>query len=395
MKAGFIGLGNMGGAIARRLARSGFAVTGCDMSEQVLAEFDEPGTSRTNDPLQAADGAAMLGICVRTDAQLRAVAGDGRLFAAMAPGGLVMLHSTVAPGLARELAQVAAQHGIGFVDVGVSGGPQAAEAGSLALFVGGEPHDIDRARPWLDAIGKVFALGGVGRGQEGKLLNNLVSLANYATTLAVLDVGEAMGFDRDQLAESFLAGSAQSFGMVVAPPMIRAGTDAPRRAAEIRALAELLRKDLTHGSELDVDAPAALGSLVTAGEALITRLTRAAAEQEGGPVPADPDRMADAYFAAIRARDIDALVALFASDATLKFPDGRTAEGADAVRHLYSTAFAAGWPTPTPGARIATPTTILVEVAAISGSGSEARTANLYRFDRAGLIRELSIYMQG
>jgi len=395
VKVGFIGLGNMGGAIARQLARSGFTVTGCDVSEQVLAGFDEPGTSRTGDPLEAAADAAMLGICVRTDAQLSALAGDGRLFAAMAPGGLVMMHSTVAPGLARALAQVAAQHGIGFVDVGVSGGAQAAATGSLALFVGGEPHNIDRARPWLDAIGTVFALGPVGRGQEGKLLNNLVSLANYSTALAALDLGEAMGFDREQLAEAFLAGSAQSFGMAVAPGMIRAGADASPRAAEIRDLAELLRKDLIHGSELEADAPAALSSIVATGEALIARLTRAAAEQEGGPVPADPDRMADAYFAAIHARDIDALVALFASDATLKFPDGRTAEGAEAIRHLYSTAFAPGWPTPTPGARIATPTTILVEVAAISGSGSEARTANLYRFDRAGLIRELSIYMQG
>jgi 3-hydroxyisobutyrate dehydrogenase len=76
VKVGFIGLGNMGGAIARQLARSGFAVTGCDVSEQVLAGFDEPGTSRTGDPLEAAADAAMLGICVRTDAQLSALAGD-------------------------------------------------------------------------------------------------------------------------------------------------------------------------------------------------------------------------------------------------------------------------------------------------------------------------------
>src|SRR6185369_6698466 len=100
MKAGFIGLGDMGAGIARRLARSGFAITGCDVAPAVLAAFDEPGTTRTAEPLEAARGAAMLGICVRTDTQLESLAGDGRLFAAMAPGGLVMLHSTISPELA-------------------------------------------------------------------------------------------------------------------------------------------------------------------------------------------------------------------------------------------------------------------------------------------------------
>ena len=138
-KAGFIGLGSMGAPIARRLARCGFEVIGCDVSDEMLAAFDEPGTRRTRDPIEAARESKLLGICVRTDAQLEGLTGDGRLFDALGRGGTVILHSTVSPDLARSLAARAAERGIGFVDVGVSGGGPAAIEGQLSLFVGAEP----------------------------------------------------------------------------------------------------------------------------------------------------------------------------------------------------------------------------------------------------------------
>ena len=142
MKAGFIGLGSMGAPIARRLARCGFKVTGCDISPPMLEAFDEPATARSADPIATALGVTMLGICVRTDEQLEDLAGDGRLFEALGHGGLVFLHSTVSPQLARKLATKAKEYGVGFVDVGVSGGGPAAIEGKLSLFVGGEDDDV-------------------------------------------------------------------------------------------------------------------------------------------------------------------------------------------------------------------------------------------------------------
>lgn len=163
-KVGFIGLGSMGAPIARRLARCGFAVTGCDVSPEMLEAFDEPETRRSADPLETAAGSDLLGICVRTDEQLENLLGDGKLLAAMPEGGIVILHSTVSPDLARKLANLAKEHGIGFVDVGVSGGGPAAIEGQLSLWVGGEDADVEKARPWLEAIGKHVAhLGPVGR----------------------------------------------------------------------------------------------------------------------------------------------------------------------------------------------------------------------------------------
>ena len=94
----------MGAPIARRLARSGFSVIACDILPATLQAFDEPDTSREPDPLAAARQAKLVGICVRTDEQLEQVAGGGALFDAVGDGGLVILHSTVAPELARHLA---------------------------------------------------------------------------------------------------------------------------------------------------------------------------------------------------------------------------------------------------------------------------------------------------
>ncbi|HET9629373.1 MAG TPA: NAD(P)-binding domain-containing protein, partial [Novosphingobium sp.] len=379
MKAGFIGLGDMGSGIVRRLARSGFALTGCDVSDQVLATFDEPGVTLTADAMDAARDADMLGICVRTDDQLRSVLGDGRLFAAMAHGGLVMLHSTVSPDLARELAATAREHGVGLVDVGVSGGSVAALAGTLALFVGAGPDDLERARPWLDAIGKVFPLGGPGRGQEGKLLNNLVSIANYGAALAILDMADALGIDRAEILAAFEAGSAQSYALRVAPGFVRARGDVPDPAAQIRDLHDLLAKDLHHGVDLPADAPVARATMLAAGEVLLARLRRAAAEVAGHRPPRSADAVADAYFAAVLGRNLEDLIALFAEDAVLAFPTGQVFNGREAIRDCYTRAFSGGWPSPAPGRRLSSHDGVAVEVAALAPSGATVRTCNVYR----------------
>lgn len=395
VKAGFIGLGSMGAPIARRLARCGFEVIGCDVSEDMLAAFDEPGTVREPDPLATARKSDMLGICVRTDAQLEQLAGDGRLFEALGDGGVAILHSTVSPGLAQRLAATAKDYGVGFVDVGVSGGGPAAIEGQLSLFVGGDDADVERARPWLEAIGKTLShLGPVGRGQEGKLLNNLISIANYGMSAAILDVAVDMGFDRQQLIDAFMAGSAQSFALKVGPGLVqpREGPGAP---GTFQGLHDLLKKDVDHCRDLPVSETAALSGLLAACDVMLARIRRAAAEAEGHPRPADPSTTVDGYFAAIRAKDIDALMALYAEDATFTLPTGKTASGKAAIRETHLGVFAAASPYPTPVARIVGGDAIAVEVEAALPDGSVRQTTNIYRFDEGGKIRSLGVYMRG
>jgi len=383
----------MGAPIARRLARCGFDVTGCDVSPETLAAFDEPGCKRDADPLQTARNSDLLGICVRTDAQLEALIDGGALYEALGAGGTVILHSTVAPELAARLAELAEQCGVGFVDVGVSGGGPAAIEGQLSLFVGGSDEDIARARPWLDAIGKHLAhLGPVGRGQEAKLLNNLISVANYGMSAAIIDIGVDMGFDHQQLTDALMAGSAQSFALGVGPRMVlpRTGVGAP---STFMGLHDLLKKDVDHAWELPTGEVAARDSLVAAARFMLARILRARAESEGQTVARDPNVTVDAYFAAVRAKDIDALMALYADDATFALPNGKAFTGKKAIRATHQMVFDSGSPYPQPGERFVSPNGIVVEIEAHLPDGTVRQTTNHYRFAADGRIALLKVYM--
>jgi 3-hydroxyisobutyrate dehydrogenase len=269
MKVGFVGLGMLGAPIARRIARSGFSLVACDINPKALAAFDEPGTVREGNPVAAASQADVLCVCVRTDQDLKSLVGDGSLFAALGQGGLFIIHSTVDPGLCRRLADTAKTYRVDLVDAGVSGGGAAALAGECSIFAGGDEAAFDRAKPLLVSYGKsVVHLGPVGRGMEAKLLNNLVSIANYGLSAAILDLGESLNFDREQLRQALMAGSAEGFALRAVPGLLR-----PEGAGALR---ELLKKDVDHARTLAPRDDVAMATLMPAAQAMLDRLTRAA-----------------------------------------------------------------------------------------------------------------------
>ena len=264
MKIGYIGLGSLGAPIARRIARSGFALSVYDIVPAAMAAFDEPGVTRAADPLGVAAACEQLCVCVRTDADLEALVGDGSLFAALGAGGLLIVHSTVAPELCQTLAERAEAYGVALIDCGVSGGAPAALEGKLSIYVGGEDAAVARAKALLDCLGTFHHLGAVGRGMQGKLLNNLISIANYGMSAHILDLGEHLGFDRAQLHELLMAGSAQSFALRVVPGFVE-----PERLENMRTL---LGKDVEHARHLaDPDLPA-MRALIPAAQSMIDLL---------------------------------------------------------------------------------------------------------------------------
>jgi 3-hydroxyisobutyrate dehydrogenase len=154
-------------------------------------------------------------------------------------------------------------------DAGVSGGGPAALTGELSIFVGGDKEAFDRAQPLLSSYGKsVVHLGPVGRGMEAKLLNNLVSVANYGLSAAILDLGERLNFDREQLRQALMAGSAQGFALRAVPGLLR-----PEGASALR---ELLKKDVDHARMLAPSDDVAMATLMPAAQAMLDRLSRAA-----------------------------------------------------------------------------------------------------------------------
>lgn len=269
MKVGFVGLGSLGDGMARRLARTGFELTACDINPATLAAFDEPGAAREADPIRTAEQVEALCVCVRMDADVKALTADGALFKALGDGGLFIIHSTVAPELCQELETQAKAYGVSVLDAGVSGGSPAALRGELSIYVGGEAAAVERGRQVLDAYGKsVLHLGPSGRGMQGKLLNNLVSIANYGMAAAILDLGEKLDFDREQLRQALMAGSADGFALRAVVGLLR-----PEAAEPMR---QLLGKDLAHARELAPESDVSMAALVQAAESMIARLGRAA-----------------------------------------------------------------------------------------------------------------------
>ena len=272
LKVGYIGLGALGGPIARRIGQSGFPLTIYDVCPAAIEANAGPGVTRAASSLEVAEACEALCLCVRTDQDVIDVVAGGALFAALGKGGLLIIHSTIDPELCRSLAEQAEAHGVSVIDCGVSGGSPAALEGKLSIYVGGADEAVAKAKPLLDCLGTFRHLGAVGRGMQGKLLNNLISIANYGMSAHILDLGEHLGFDRAQLHELLMAGSAQSFALKVVPGFVQ-----PERLENIRTL---LGKDVEHARHLaDADLPA-MKALIPAAESMIELL---AARQHAQP----------------------------------------------------------------------------------------------------------------
>ena len=270
MQIGYIGLGSLGGPIARRLADTGHAMTVYDIMPEAMAALADTGAAMAPDPLAVARAADVLCLCVRTDQDVIDVVQDGALFDALGREGLLVIHSTISPELCVALARQAAAYGVGIVDCGVSGGAPAVADGKLSIFAGGSDEAMNKVRPMLECLGTCNHLGPVGRGMQGKLLNNLISIANYGLAAHILDLGEHLGFDRETLHRSLMAGSAQSFALRVVPGFVQ-----PDRAGN---LGSLFAKDVEHCRSLaNADLPA-MQALLPAAQSMIELLGRRAAE---------------------------------------------------------------------------------------------------------------------
>lgn len=264
MKVGYIGLGTLGGPIARRIAQSGFELTIFDVFPLAIEANAEDGVAKAASSLEVAAACEALCLCVRTDADVVDVVAGGKLFEVLGQGGLLIIHSTIDPRLCQTLADQAAPYGVSVIDCGVSGGGPAALEGKLSIFVGGDAEAVARAKPLLDCLGTFRHLGPVGRGMQGKLLNNLISIANYGMSAHILDLGEHLGFDRGQLHEMLMAGSAQSFALKVVPGFVQ-----PERLENLRTL---LGKDVEHARHLTDPELPAMKALIPAAQSMIDLL---------------------------------------------------------------------------------------------------------------------------
>ena len=226
MTIGFIGLGNMGGAIARRiLAANELCVY--DLNQGAVEEFRRAGAAAAASPRELAEGCGTVLTCLPTSAEVRSVIfDDDGLLAGLAPGAVIADMTTGDPVATRAMAAALEDRDIMLVDAPVSGGPQGAEQGTLAIMVGGPGPVFERLRPLFEAVSpNIFHVGGVGNGHTMKLVNNVISAGTRAITFEAVALGVKNGLDPAVCIGVLQKSSGRSFATdVTFPKFILSGT---------------------------------------------------------------------------------------------------------------------------------------------------------------------------
>jgi 2-hydroxy-3-oxopropionate reductase len=208
---GFIGLGVMGGRMARRLIEHGHQLIVHDINAAALRTFVKLGARAAGSPREVADRARTVLISLPTPQIAREVAlGDNGIIRGRAVKTFVDL-STNGSIVEKQIAKALAARGIETVDAPVSGGAAGAAKGTLAVMVAGKPHVIAGVRDLLDVFGKVFEVGRQpGQGQTMKLLNNLLSTTALAITSEAFVAGVKAGLDPDMMIAVINAGTGRN-----------------------------------------------------------------------------------------------------------------------------------------------------------------------------------------
>lgn len=213
-KVAFLGLGVMGYPMAGHLARNGHEVCVYNRTaERAQRWVVEHGGRSAATPREAALGAEYVMSCVGNDDDLRAVVlGADGAFAGMAPGCVLVDHTTASATVARELAVLAAERELEFLDAPVSGGQAGAENGLLTVMVGGEPAVFARAEPVIQSYARMVRLmGHAGSGQLTKMVNQICIGGLLQGLSEALHFAQCAGLDGQAAMEVISKGAAQSW----------------------------------------------------------------------------------------------------------------------------------------------------------------------------------------
>jgi len=213
-RIGFIGLGAMGEPMAANVAKAGFPLTVFDVRPEPLERLEGLGATVAVSARAVAEQSDVVLLAVVDDAQVEATLLDGGVLDALAPGAAVAVHSTIHPSTCRRLNALAAERHIGFLDAPISGGANGAEAGTLAIMVGGDARDFEEARPVLAAMGaNIIHVGPVGAGEVAKLCNNLVAGVAAVAVSEAFRIAEGFGVDPKILTEVISKSSGNTWVM--------------------------------------------------------------------------------------------------------------------------------------------------------------------------------------
>lgn len=266
----FIGLGNMGSPMAQNLLKHGHDVRVFDLSADAVQKMVDAGATAFATVEETAQGANVVISMLPAGHIVKSIyIGENQtgLLSKLSPDTLVIDSSTISASDAREVAEVAKQFGISFVDAPVSGGTAGAAAGTLTFIVGGETETFEQVKPVLACMGKnIFHAGGHGAGQVAKICNNMLLGILMAGTAEMLNLGVKNGLDAKTLSDIMLQSSGRNWTLEVYNPYPNVMENVPSsRGYTGGFMSKLMLKDLNlalqTAQESNVNVP--MGQRVT------------------------------------------------------------------------------------------------------------------------------------
>lgn len=216
MKLGYVGVGSMGGALAARLCLA-HEVEVFDLSAAAVARLEEAGAKGRASARDVGEANEIVFVCLQTSDQVRAaIFGENGIAAGMEPGGMIVDQTTGDAFKTRAMAEELTARGIELIDVPVSGGPQYAEAGTIALMAGCTEAQFERIKPVLESISSnIFHCGPVGSGHVMKVTNNLMAASQRLLTFEVVSLAVKNGLDPKTVVEAMLKSSGRNYTLDV------------------------------------------------------------------------------------------------------------------------------------------------------------------------------------
>jgi 3-hydroxyisobutyrate dehydrogenase len=262
-KIAFIGLGNMGGGMAANLAAAGHDVSAFDLAGDALARAEARGCKRAASAGAAVEDAEAVITMLPAGKHVRDVY-ESQVIGKAPRAAILIDCSTIDVATAREEIEKAKAAGYEMADAPVSGGIAAAEAGSLTFMVGGTGDAFERARPYLEIMGKaVIHAGAPGSGQAAKICNNMLLGASMAATCETFVMAKKLGLDLQTFFDISSKASGQCWSMTTYCPVPGVGPETPAdRDYEGGFAAALMLKDLRLAMEAaeSVDAYTPMGA---------------------------------------------------------------------------------------------------------------------------------------
>ena len=210
----FIGLGHMGGPMAANLLKAGYALRAFDLVTASLDTAVSQGATRATSAEDAVASADVVITMLPASQHVESLYLDQGLIEHIAPTALVLDCSTIAPESARKVHAAAAKRGIAMIDAPVSGGTAGAAAGTLTFIVGGDAAHFERAKPFLEKMGKnLFHAGAAGAGQVAKICNNMLLAIHMIGTAEALNLGVSNGMDPKVLSDIMRVSSGGNWSL--------------------------------------------------------------------------------------------------------------------------------------------------------------------------------------